>query len=131
MRKTKYFIIKPGVTSDDLKKQYRSLSKQLHPDRPTGDHTWFAEMNIEYHSLLKDLAAKAEQQQSTLEYSNITFQRDKHLQSIINHINSHRNLYNALYREIKQPLISLFPAKYHSFIEELTLLIEKHTQKEN
>lgn len=131
MKKTKYFIIKPGIATDDLKKQYRTLSKQLHPDRPTGDHTRFAEMNIEYHSLLKDLAAKAEQQQSTLEYSNITFQIDKHLQSIINHINSHKNLYNALYQEIKQPIISLFPAKYHSFIEELTSLIEKHTQKEN
>ena len=131
MKKTKYFILSPGITPESLKKQYRALSKQYHPDKPTGDHAKFAEMNIEYHNLLNDYATKAHQSKDTVEYSNLTFQIDRHLKSIISHINSHKSLYNTLYKEIKQPLISLFPQKYHPFLEDLTLLIEKYTNKGN
>lgn len=131
MRKTKYFILSPGITPESLKKQYRDLSKQYHPDKPTGDHAKFAEINIEYHNLLEDLAEKAQQEEDTFKYSNLTFQIDKHLKSMISHINQHQSLYNAIYQEIKQPLISLFPSKYHSFIEDFALLIEKHTKQED
>lgn len=131
MRKTKYFKLSPGITPESLKKQYRALSKQYHPDKPTGDHTKFAEMNVEYHNLLKDLADKANQQNNTVEYSNLTFLIEKHLQNILFHTNHHKNLYNAIYHEIKQPLISLFPQEYQPLMEDLTLLIEKHTKKEN
>lgn len=131
MRKTKYFILSPGITPESLKKQYRALSKQYHPDTPTGNHTKFAEMNVEYHNLLKDLADKADQQKNTVEYSNLTFLIEKHLQNILFHINHHRNLYNTIYQEIKQPLLSLFPQEYHSFLKDFALLIEKHTKKEN
>ena len=129
MRKTNYFTLYSGITPDDLKKQYRTLSKQHHPDRPTGDNTRFAEMNMEYYNLLKDFENKAQQEHDTLKYSNLSFQIERHLQNIILHINSHENLYNAIYQEIRQPLLSLFPEKYHSLIEDFTLLIEKHTKR--
>lgn len=130
MRKTKYFILSPDITPESLKKQYRDLSKQYHPDKPTGDHIKFAEMNVEYHSLLKDLADKADQQKDTVKYLNLTFLIEKHLQNILAHINSHRSLYDAIFQEMKQPLISLFPQKYHPLIEDLSLLIEKYAKRE-
>lgn len=48
----KYFDIDKIVSSDDLKKQYRTLALKLHPDKG-GNAEQFKEMGNEYDSLFK------------------------------------------------------------------------------
>lgn len=48
----KYFNIDKIVSSDDLKKQYRALALELHPDKG-GNAEQFKEMGNEYESLFK------------------------------------------------------------------------------
>ena len=50
----KYFNIDKIVSSDDLKKQYRALALELHPDKG-GNAEQFKEMGNEYESLFKTL----------------------------------------------------------------------------
>ena len=43
--------VAPDATPDQIKKQYRKMSLELHPDRPTGDATKFKEVNEAYEVL--------------------------------------------------------------------------------
>lgn len=54
----KYFSITRQTTDEDLKKQFRELSKQLHPDRETGSEEAFTEMMKEYEAVLKSRSGK-------------------------------------------------------------------------
>jgi len=45
--------LKKGASQEDIKKQFRSLSKKYHPDMPTGDAKKFMEIREAYESLLK------------------------------------------------------------------------------
>ena len=47
-----YFGLEEGFTLDDVNKQYKSLSKKLHPDMPTGDVEKFKELN-DMHKTIK------------------------------------------------------------------------------
>lgn len=57
----KYFNIDNNSTLDDIKTQYRNLSKQYHPDMG-GDTSVFQIVNIEYRQALELLKQKAYQQ---------------------------------------------------------------------
>lgn len=43
--------VDPGASADQIKKKYRKLSLDLHPDRPTGDAAKFKELNEAYEVL--------------------------------------------------------------------------------
>jgi DnaJ-class molecular chaperone len=45
-------------TQDQIKKQYRKLSLEFHPDRPTGNATKFKEINEAYENLFDDKKRK-------------------------------------------------------------------------
>jgi DnaJ-class molecular chaperone len=47
-----------NVTPEQLKKQYRRLSLEYHPDRPTGNATKFKEINEAYETLSDDIKRK-------------------------------------------------------------------------
>jgi curved DNA-binding protein CbpA len=49
----KYFSLTKHTTDDDLKKQYRELSKKYHPDKENGSEQQFTEMTNEYEEILK------------------------------------------------------------------------------
>ena len=42
----------PPKTLGEIKKQYRKLAKKLHPDKPSGNHTKFIELNTAYNNLI-------------------------------------------------------------------------------
>ena len=42
----------PPKTLDEIKKQYRKLALKLHPDKPSGNHTKFIELNTAYNNLI-------------------------------------------------------------------------------
>lgn len=43
--------VKPGATSDEIKRAYRKLAHQHHPDKPTGNAEKFKEVNEAYKYL--------------------------------------------------------------------------------
>lgn len=47
-----------NATSDQIKKQYRKLSLEFHPDRPTGNAVKFKEINEAYENLFDDKKRK-------------------------------------------------------------------------
>ena len=53
MNKYNYFIIQPGDTETTLKKQYRDLLKEHHPDKPEGSEDAAKKINWEYAQLKK------------------------------------------------------------------------------
>jgi curved DNA-binding protein CbpA len=56
--KTKYFDLTKTTTDDDLKQQFRELSKKYHPDKEGGSEEEFTEMMKEYENILKSRSAK-------------------------------------------------------------------------
>lgn len=50
--------VPPTATSDQIKKQYRKLSLEHHPDRPTGNAAKFKEINEAYENLSTDSKRK-------------------------------------------------------------------------
>lgn len=59
--KFKYFDISENSSLEELKAQYRNLSKQHHPDMG-GDTTTFQQVNQEYRQALEIIRRKAFQQ---------------------------------------------------------------------
>lgn len=57
----KYFNISENITLDELKQQYRNLSKLHHPDRG-GNTEVFQQVNMEYRKALEIIRQKAYQQ---------------------------------------------------------------------
>lgn len=56
--KYKYFNIQKNTTEQDLKAQFRDLSKKHHPDREGGSEATFTEMMREYEDILKKRSRK-------------------------------------------------------------------------
>jgi len=50
--------VKPDATPDQIKKQYRKLSLEFHPDRPNGNETKFKEINEAYEHLSNESLRK-------------------------------------------------------------------------
>jgi len=44
--------IEPPITEVDVKRAFRKLALEYHPDKPTGDHNKFVEINTAYQELL-------------------------------------------------------------------------------
>ena len=57
----KYFNISDNISLDELKKQYRKLCLQFHPDKG-GDKDAFQEINEEYKKILEQIRQKAFQE---------------------------------------------------------------------
>ncbi len=77
----KYFNINNNSTLEDIKIQYRNLSKKYHPDMG-GDTSIFQQVNLEYRKALELLKHKAYQQKDTNLFKII----NEHLYSIDNYI---------------------------------------------
>ncbi len=78
----KYFNINHNSTLDEIKIQYRNLSKEHHPDMG-GDTTIFQQVNFEYRQALELLKQRACQQNDTNLFKLI----NEHIYSIDGYIN--------------------------------------------
>ena len=63
------------ASQDKIKKQYRKLSLEFHPDRPNGNATKFKEIN-EAYELLSDEKKRKQYDHEPLDFMEMLFQPD-------------------------------------------------------
>ncbi len=79
MNQTKYFT---GVTTvEELRKRYRELLKQYHPDNPSGSIEITQQINTEYDVLFADLSKS--DNESNKSY---TYEENEHFKAVMNEI---------------------------------------------
>tara|TARA_R110002020_G_scaffold473776_3_gene703562 strand:- start:192 stop:572 length:381 start_codon:yes stop_codon:yes gene_type:complete len=49
----KVLQLEPPKTQTEIKKQYRKLALLYHPDKPTGTHNLFTQLNSSYNTLIE------------------------------------------------------------------------------
>lgn len=113
---SKYFTIIPGTTVEDLRRRYKVLCKQHHPDLGGNDAVQ-AQVNIEYQQALRQLSDTAKQKNDTTSYERFIREMEQHWLGIVEHIKQNEKLYTALLDELKNPIIrALIPQKYSRFV---------------
>jgi DnaJ family protein B protein 4 len=68
--------VKPNATPDQIKKQYRKLSMEFHPDRPHGNATKFKEINEAYEHLSDETLRKQYDQPQMPDIFEMLFKHD-------------------------------------------------------
>jgi DnaJ-class molecular chaperone len=69
--------VKPNATLDQIKKQYRKLSMEFHPDRPNGNAAKFKEINEAYENLSdENLRKQYDQPQQMPDIFEMFFKQD-------------------------------------------------------
>ncbi len=111
-----YFTVTAQTKPDDLRRRYRALCKQHHPDRG-GTAEIQAQVNIQYHQALKQLAELEQSNQPV--YDSLMMQMERHLRNITMHMQQNKSLYQTFYKEIK----SRIPVKYHRLLDEFVRLV--------
>jgi DnaJ-class molecular chaperone len=72
--------VKPNATAEQIKKQYRKLSMEFHPDRPGGNASKFKEINEAYENLSDENLRKQYDQPQMPDIFEMLFKQDFHPQ---------------------------------------------------
>jgi curved DNA-binding protein CbpA len=109
--KMKFFVVDEDTTPEDLKRRYRILCRQHHPDKGGCTETQ-AQINDEYQTALQQLSELAARKGDRETNRQLLQMIEQHLRS--------------MYADMKTPLIKKYvPQQYQGLAFEVAKIIEK------